>query len=50
MANIRQIMKLLNVSEEAAFRIFDNMFIDFSECTSAEFKRAATEAKKKLGL
>ena len=50
MANIRQIMKLLNVTEEAAFRIFENMHIDFSGCTNAEFKRAATEAKAKLGL
>jgi len=47
---IKEIMNLFNLDMDRAFRIYGEMHIDFSECSSAEFKCAATAAKKKLGL
>jgi hypothetical protein len=50
MIYVHQIMQMFSLDQAAAFRIYDNMTVDFSECTSAEFKRAALSAKMKLGL
>lgn len=44
MANVRQIMELLSVDKDTAFRIYDVMDIDFSECTNREFESAARSA------
>jgi sulfite reductase beta subunit-like hemoprotein len=51
MKNIRDIMAICKVDEQTARRIFDIMAcsgLDFSECTKAEFKRAALAAQDEL--
>ena len=48
MANVRQIMELLSVDKDTAFRIYDAMHIDFSECTDREFELAAKAAYAEL--
>lgn len=46
--NLRDIMKIVGLKNQAdAFRIFERMSmdgLDFSECTKAEFRRAALDA------
>lgn len=39
--HINDIMKLLKVSKETAIEVFDNMQIDFSECSNREFNAEA---------
>ena len=48
MANIRQIMEICKVDQPTAFKIYDLMVIDFSECTKAEFKREALRVYKAM--
>ena len=46
MKRIQEIAKLLNISEEIAFKVLEQMFllgIDFSECSNKEFKNTAKE-------
>jgi hypothetical protein len=40
-AQIQEIMKLLKVSEFTANEVYDDMQIDLSECTQAQFNREA---------
>jgi hypothetical protein len=44
MMYVRNIMSLLKIDEDEAFEVFKSMYIDFSECTRAEFIREAKRA------
>ena len=46
MIYIRQIMSICNVDQDTAYKIYDLMVIDFSECSNAEFKREALRVCK----
>ena len=48
MLHIKQIMKLLKVDQDTAFRVFDLMEIDFSGCSQREFNAAARAAYAKI--
>lgn len=48
MLYVKQIMSMFNCDRELAFKVFENMTIDFSECSKAQFKREATFIYNKL--
>ena len=51
MKRIQEIEKLLNISEELAYQVLNEMFlldIDFSQCTQREFNRTAKEAHSNI--
>ena len=43
MQMINQIMEILSVDKEMAFRVMDEMWIDFSECSNRQFAKNARE-------
>jgi len=46
---IRQIMEMLRVDEDAAFKIYDRLIVNLSECTDQEFYDNVAEAAKVMG-
>jgi hypothetical protein len=38
---INEIMKLLNCDNNTAWTVYNNMVLDFSECTNEQFEREA---------
>lgn len=50
MLYIRQIMKVLKCDLQYAEAVFEEMDIDFSECTEEEFERECLEAEKRIDV
>ena len=46
MFNIYKIMDILKCTKDDAFKVYQLMDVDLSECTNAEFKQAAHRAAK----
>ena len=41
MIYIKQIMQLFNCDKDVAYKVFQNMVLDFSEATTEQFEREA---------
>ena len=46
MVYLEDIMKLLNCDMETAEKVFDNMELDFSQSTTAQFNKEATRVNE----
>lgn len=46
---IRHIMALLKIDDDAAERVYDSLFIDFSRCSTRELNREIRSTYARLG-
>lgn len=46
---IKQIMEMLRIDEDAAFKVYDLLTVNLSECTDQEFYDNVAEAAKEMG-